>query len=55
MSNHETAGNQTRHTPTKATELNSKIAEAAPFARFDARATLAGRYDDVRVTEGDDE
>ena len=56
MSNHDTTGNQTRHTPTEATELNSKIADAAPFARFDARATLAGEYDDLRAGEvGDDE
>jgi hypothetical protein len=56
MSNHDTTGNQSRHTPTEATELHSKIADAAPFARFDARATLAGEYDDLRAGEvGDDE
>lgn len=51
MSNHDTTGNQSRHTPTDATSLTDAIAEAAPFARFDARATLAGEYDDLRAGE----
>jgi len=56
MSDNDAAGNQSRHTPTEATELSSKIADAAPFARFDARATLAGEYDDLRAGEvGGDE
>jgi hypothetical protein len=54
MSDNDIAGNQSR-TSTEATELSSKIAETAPFARFDARATLAGRYDDLRAGEVSDD
>jgi hypothetical protein len=56
MSDNETTGNQSRYDATKATPLTAAIAEEAPFARFDARATLSGRYDDLRAGEvsGDD-
>ena len=55
MSDNDTAGNQSRHTVTEVTRLSNEIAEEAPFARFDARATLTGRYDDLRAGEVSDD